>query len=584
MNNEHDVFADTWVATDALGRELPTHAQVGAPRKDRFVGIFYFLCNLGRGDAAPQDVTKTLAANPTHPDFKPHKPYYWGEPELGYYQSVDRWAIRRHAYMLADAGVDTLIFDTTNDYTYPPTYSAVGDVFRQIRAEGEPTPDICFLASEKSVYKLWDEIYSKGLYQDLWFQWKGKPLLLFGHHAELHGDMNTIEFPAHIRDFFTLRKSWAWDSLAWYGEQGYHRWPWVAHYPQCIGWDQPGVAEQVPVAVGQHPLSGIGRSFHDGQEPPTDEYDVTPFTPQGLHFAEQWKRALEVDPEFVFVTGWNEWTAGAVECDDPSYEALQAKWSFFPGAKLGKAAKPLKVGDIYFIDQYNQEFSRDIEPMRGGHTDNYYYQLVDGIRRYKGARPLPTASAPKTIDLHGDFAQWDDVQPEYRDHQHETLPRNEPGIGSAGPYVNTTGRNEFVTMKVARDAANLYFYARTREPLTPASDRNWMMLFINADGRKDTGWQGYDFVVNWPVIDQTRTTVQHNLGDWRWLPVGEAQYRVEGNQLMIIVPRALLGMQNGPLTFNFHWADNIACSGEIEDFFLHGDSAPNRRFDYHYQG
>ena len=202
-------------------------------------------------------------------------------------------------------------------------------------------------------------------------------------------------------NFFTLRKSWAWDSLAWYGEQGYHRWPWVAHYPQCIGWDQPGVAEQVPVAVGQHPLSGIGRSFHDGQEPPTDEYDVTPFTPQGLHFAEQWKRALEVDPEFVFVTGWNEWTAGAVECDDPSYEALQAKWSFFPGAKLGKAAKPLKVGDIYFIDQYNQEFSRDIEPMRGGHTDNYYYQLVDGIRRYKGARPLPPTSAPKTIDLHG---------------------------------------------------------------------------------------------------------------------------------------------------------------------------------------
>jgi hypothetical protein len=90
-------------------------------------------------------------------------------------------------------------------------------------------------------------------------------------------------------------------------------------------------------------------------------------------------------------------------------------------------------------------------------------------------------------------------------------------------------------------------------------------------------------VVNWPVIDQARTTVQRNLGDWRWQPAGEARYRIQGDQLMIAVPRALLGMQNRPVTVDFHWVDNIECSGEIEDFFLHGDSAPNRRFDYRYR-
>lgn len=580
----HDVFSDTWSATDALGRRLPGWEECGSPRPGKFVGIFYFICNVNSGSEPPQDVTKTIAANPNNPGFKPNIPYYWGEPELGYYRSTDRWVIRKHAYQLADAGVDTLIFDVTNDVTFPETYTAVCEVFRQVRSEGEKTPDICFLGSDKSIYQLWDEFYSKGLYSDLWFQWKGKPLLLFGHHAELHGDMNKVVFPPHIQEFFTIRKSWAWDSLAWYGENGFHRWPWVAHYPQCVGWDQPGVAEQVPVAIGQHPLSGIGRSFHDGHEPEVNEYDVTPYTAHGLHFAEQWRRALEVDPEFIFVTGWNEWMAGAMKCTDPSQEALQALWSFYPGARLGRATRPIKLGDVYFIDQYNQEFSRDAEPMRGGHTDNYYYQLVANIRRFKGVRPLPPASPAQTLLLDGSFAQWEAVQPEYRDHLFETLPRHEPGWGSAGPYINRTGRNEFVSLKVAYDEHQVYFYARTRAPLTPASDPNWMMLFVNANGRKDTGWEGYDYLINWPVLDDRRTTIAQNLGGWSWRVVGEAQYRAEGCELMLAVPWAALAMpSSGRLSFDFHWADNLQRPGEIEDFFTSGDSAPDRRFDYHFQ-
>ena len=110
----------------------------------------------------PYDVTKTIAANPADPPFVGGKSYYWGEPELGYYRSSDRWVIRRHAYLLADAGVDTLIFDVTNDVTYPETYEAICEVFSQVRQEGEATPDICFLASEKSIYQVWENLYSRG--------------------------------------------------------------------------------------------------------------------------------------------------------------------------------------------------------------------------------------------------------------------------------------------------------------------------------------------------------------------------------------------------------------------------------------
>ena len=36
-----DTYRDTWVGVDGLGRSLPTHQEVGGPRQDRQVGIFY---------------------------------------------------------------------------------------------------------------------------------------------------------------------------------------------------------------------------------------------------------------------------------------------------------------------------------------------------------------------------------------------------------------------------------------------------------------------------------------------------------------------------------------------------------------
>ena len=37
---------------------------------------------------------------------------------------------------------------------------------------------------------------------------------------------------------------------------------------------------------------------------------------------------------------------------------------------------------VIFVDQFNQEYSRDIEPLAEGHADSYYYQLVDSVRHY----------------------------------------------------------------------------------------------------------------------------------------------------------------------------------------------------------
>ena len=138
---------------------------------------------------------------------------------------------------------------------------------------------------------MYNNIYAKDLFKDLWFYLKGKPLLLAPPEDQSQ----------KINDFFNIRQSWAWSTgHEWFGN-GKDKWTWLDHTPQSYGWqeskDKP---EQISVSVAGHPISNIGRSFHNGKQP--EEIDPG----LGLYFAEQWKRALEVDPEFLFITGWNE--------------------------------------------------------------------------------------------------------------------------------------------------------------------------------------------------------------------------------------------------------------------------------------
>jgi len=213
--------------------------------------------------------------------------------------------------------------------------------------------------------------------------------------------------------------------------------------------------------------------------------------------------------------------------------------------------------------------------------------MVAGIRRYKGVRKPLKVSGARAIRINGRFAkEWDDVEPEFRDHLGDVEHRDEKGWGSAGRYVNTTGRNDFVTMKVARDADRVYFYAQTSCPISSWKDPNWMLLFIDADQDAGTGWNGYDYVANLDVKDRDVTSL-HSLKGPGWNPkkIGDVQYAVAGPKLELAIPRDAIGMGKGDaVEFDFHWADNIQKRGDIVEFAINGDSAPQRRFNYRYSG
>jgi hypothetical protein len=347
------------------------------------------------------------------------------------------------------------------------------------------------------------------------------------------------------------------------------QWGWLENYPQH-GYimQENGKYEQVTVGIAQNAapetkghcsafnLPGSqGRSFskRNGFDPRVDGYLY------GWNFEEQWERAFELDPDLVFITGWNEYIAG--------------QWLL----KDGWTGDPFS-----FVDQFDWERSRDIEPNKGwgDKGDVYYLQLIDKVRQFKGMAPPPSVSAPKSITIGGSASQWNGVLPEFNHYKGNTLHRDHRGSNNTY-YVNTTGRNDIVKAKVARDDNNLYFYVEAAETLTSPTDRNWMMLFIDADRDKSTGWNGYDIIVNRQSPGAQTAIVERNVGDrWEWEKVAEAPYAVNGNYLEIELSREVLSLNSKKVDIEFKWNDNMQENGNIMDFYVNGDTAPGGRLNF----
>lgn len=559
-------------ATDALGRVLPTGEEVKAERPDRFVGLFYWTWHTNFANMTePFDVTRFLQEHPSalndyhDPAWGGRKPtHFWGEPLFGYYRDTDEWVLRKHAEMLGEAGVDVIIFDCTNGgELWTESFMRLCEVFAQARRDGVETPQIAFLmafaptpASREAIQRLYHDFYAPGLYRDLWFMWKGKPLIM----AYREG------LPQEILDFFTFRPG---QPAYQGGPQSNDQWGWLEIYPQNGYVRQAdGTFEQMTVGVAQNwsaergltamnAPNTFGRSYtHRHGQPVMPDNLITPdITAQGLNFQEQWERALEVDPEFVFVTGWNEWIMGR-------YEEWQQQKNAFP-------------------DEFSMEKSRDIEPMKGGYGDNYYYQLIANIRRFKGM-PDGRVQVPITRKKI-DWNYWNTVDNGFRTHRHNTMHRNSRGWGSRH-LVNNSGRNDLTEAKVACDAKNIYFYIECADTITPSTDPAWMRLFIDADCSHATGWEGYDYVVNRLSPTDGTTLLEACSGNnWIWDRGQRVHYEVQGNKMFVVVPRRYLGLRRGqPVRIQFKWSDNMQQEGDILDFLVNGDVAPLGRFNYEF--
>lgn len=632
-----DLFPDTWVGRDALGRNMPSYAVVGPIKQDqrRVVGIFYITWHSDSFHKLKSpyagDVSRVLAADPKarldakHPLWTEHM-YHWGEPELGYYLSKDEYVIRKDMSMLADAGVDVLIMDVTNAVRYWDEWEVLFTVMQKMKAEGNRVPQFCFWAFNGPVITvvqdLYDKIYKTKKYQDLWFIWNDKPLLLHNGNPTVdsngpgvpnpnpHYDATAKTDPKHphygdpdfteelykdytkeVKSFFTLRTMW-WGHWEWAGKRFVgteDNWSFglalddkrvAALRPEELISTHKGQKEQAAVTPGQHPSSVVGKSWtRESGEPALNQYDMpepayVPWLDRkvahpegyGIYFQQRWDEALQGNPQFLYLNDWNEWTAG-------KYPPTGGK----PTTRFMR-----RDSTYFFVDQYNAEFNRCLQPMKDGYTDNYYMQMAQNIRRYKGIRPIPEVIGRHGIKIDGKFSDWAGIEAEYRDTVGDTFHRDYNGYGGLH-YREDSGRNDIITSKVAVDRDRVYFYAETREALTPPTGTNWMLLLIDADQNPDTGWFGYDYLINRRVVDNRTTTIRryasHAPGG-PWVEVARLKYRYASKALELAVPRKLLGLKGDAFSFDFHWCDNPTDLKDPISLCTSGDSAPNRRFNY----
>ncbi len=603
VEGSHPVDYTTWQATDDLDRTTPL--DVGEPNGKQ-VGLFYFLIHSDDlSGRYVNDVTRFYLEGGTDyvaeklSSFAGRNGAYWAEPYFGYYSSHDEWVYRKHAYMLSAAGVDFIFLDVSNNVFYVEQATILFDTWKSIRDEGGVTPQIAFMYGDmpftllNGLYTLLEPFYNNPDYQELLYRYNDKPLLLGNNDTpdkrtwtvsattpqtrndyrnRLKSDPALNEFYTNdyesVLERFTVRKCWAWQA-------GLHKgyWDWLQESPQAIGTDFDGKTEQIAVSMGVHAHTSRGRSYQNGNNTynPNGQFGFTLGTAKyGLYFAEQFEYALKQDVNVVLITGWNEWYAGVQKAGSADQTCGQTPT---PG--------------YYMVDQMSPEYSRDGEPMKlrdgEGFGDNYYYQMVSYIRRFKGMNPPPATVNGGNLGGDTSAVSWERVAPAFTDTVGDADLRHALSFSAEFLYTGGSARNDLDVAKVSQDAEYIHFRITTATPLITVDDEFWMNLYIDADGDPSTGWEGFDYLLNRSRTDKTVSVERFVDGQWALAAVGEADYTCDELSMVISVKKSLLGhVKTDALSLNFKWADNARVEGDILRFMTEGDTAPNDRFVFAY--
>jgi hypothetical protein len=557
-------------ATDALGRRFDAVSE--KKEGTRYVGLFYSLW-LGQhksGQHGIYDIQKLLDTNPKAlydgngtPESPLHEFHFWGEPLYGYYSMSDPWVVTRHMELLTNAGVDYLCIDATNRIVYTESIENLFSILLRFRKQGINVPRVVFYTNSLSgttVTDLYNQFYKSGKYDELWFRQTGKPMIIgITENNNKASDMtkynNFSDFiTLAMQEYFDVRES-QWPN----GDYNKAAIPWMSwQYPQ---WNHNGTVA-VPVAQHSHTVIAASamhpessRGYNNAAKKVDKDWTA------GSNFQTMWDAVFASSKEVnnVLVTSFNEWMAI-------------------------KYANAHGNDGVFFVDVFNNEFSRDIEMMKGGYNDNFYLQLARNIRKFKFTGTKNLKNGTQTIDINKATEEdWKNVKATYRDVAGDAISRNFSNAAGTGRYVDSSNRNDIVEVKVVHDSKNVYFMIKTVEDITPynGKDLNWMNILAGI-GKKENTFTGYNYIINRKPGKSGKTTIERSSGDHQWKIAGEAKYSVKGNFLQVAIPLSALGLNENNCTFEFKVADHVTHYDDIMDYYITGDAAPIGRLSYTY--
>ncbi len=579
-SDDRSFSLNSLTATDAVGRTLP---RIYGSEEGKYVGLFYFLWHGQHFADKPRNVTELLKTN--YSDlFDPSPknkvvPYgswlHTQEPLYGYYSSTDEWVMRKHIEMFIAAGVDFLVMDFTNGVAYFDPLTRFMDLLLEYKNAGWNVPKITFyinVDAQTVTNQVFNKVYRNNKYKELTFYGgSDKPIIISVPHL----------LSDKLNDFFDVRASqWYRND---YPETTFPYWTfsreWKVYKDMVnISLAQTGTAFSYYFESWngeEHPAWGRGYSTDNPENGNVDAIL------RGKNFQEGWDAAIQLDPDIVFITGWNEWVVQKRNL----HESLPDLCSYdFPD----------------YTDNFNVEFSRDIEMtkvptyvtgdngeyVQEGYGDNYYMQLICNIRKYKGILTEQNGSSPVSvsIDPDGDLSQWDQVPTRYISLSTDKMARDADGFYYKTHYTQEKPDNFIQDVKITYDSDNIYFNIRTKDNITEHTDgqTNWMNLFIGVPGSDQGSWESFNYVINRNPATSTVTSLEAFTDDntYTTRTICDVQYRVKGQSIVFLIPRSALGLTDNDFGITFKVADGIQEESNILDYYVSGESFPLGRMAY----
>lgn len=554
MSKDNSIYMLTGV--DALGRSIEPVGAFNAKQ----VGVFYFLW-IGQHRSASFDNSELDISVQKNDRSGEDVHHYWAKPLFGYYDSGDPWVFRRHLQMLTLAGVDYLVFDTTNSYYYETVCHNIFPVALAMLDEGWNIPRFMFDTNCRSsetvegIYKAYYDPKTENgkKYARLWYRHgdygnrnaAGKPWIIaknneVGENAKYNYDA----LPAEIKDFFYLRES------AWFVED-------QVKYAFATDVDNPTVHEgMLSVSVAQHTSGAFSDSVFEpdgrklnrgrGYSATDGKNDVTRVA-QGSCYEGEWQAALHnKDVDSVFLSTFNEWVAQKQ-----------------PYGHCGRSC-------CYFVDQYNTEFSRDIEPSCNELGDNYYMQTVRNIRKFKSAGKSVPRAGLHTVHICGDDSEWRRATA-YPAFTGDSVPRNYKSANeNLPPYKADGAVNDVKNVRVACDEDNVYFNVECVGKINKETSCGKHLNILLFDGN------GQQFAVNTQACGAPVTVVKDGK------TVGNAECCLRGDSIRFAIPRAVLGLGGKDCEFSFQITDGVDLSADILTRYSVGKCVPMGRFRYYF--
>jgi len=318
--------------------------------------------------------------------------YYHSRPKLGFYcvyrarpgetgvvpdcPDIEK-TLSTHASQLIAAGVDHVVIDATNltgldpggDVLQLRPIEVLFEEWAKLRAKGIKTPQIAVwhaIPTGSTQWTGYQKIYSNPAYDGLVMHDKksGKKVFFVVDPPD-SGRFPDATILAAIQsnggknDVITQRM-WTLDKT----DASIDRWAFMSwcHDGTALTTNIVGMG---PCAQPHTPKSALGSAIAVAPSFQTG-YGSLPFGSAGklagLTYKRQWETAFSVRPEYVFISGWNEFTAQP----QPN--------PYTDGFAKSSGLEDDPQGNRLFVDTHGVEFSRDIEPtVEGG---SYYYDLT----------------------------------------------------------------------------------------------------------------------------------------------------------------------------------------------------------------